>query len=54
MDTYLVRFFFLMPLACAFCVLLWAQVFFCCWFREVNSEEEERRGKERRNNKRVR
>jgi len=29
-DTYLVRFFFLIPLAWAFCVLLWAQVFFCC------------------------
>jgi hypothetical protein len=32
-ETYLVRFFFLIPLACALCVLLWAHVFFCCWWR---------------------
>ena len=31
-ETYLVRFFFLIPLACALCVLLCAQVFFCCYF----------------------
>lgn len=29
-ETYFVRFFFLIPLACALWVLLWAQVFFCC------------------------
>jgi len=40
-ETNLVRFFFLIPLAWAFCVLLCWQAFFCCYFRSNEERDNE-------------
>lgn len=42
-ETYLVRFFFLIPLACALWVLLCAHVFFCCYLCMEEAREGDRK-----------